>query len=196
MPDAWRALWAGSVRDELRQMLDLLADRPRPRTSRLPGLQLALHARYSLDEIMALLDERNRKGGVMRIQSGVYRSRQHGLDLLLVTLEKSEKDFSPTTLYQDYALSPTRFHWETQSAAHEATPAGRRYQGAAPGAADRVILLVRQRLTDARGVTEPYVCLGPVFHESHSGARPMQVVWRLETPMPASFFRAAKVAAG
>src|SRR5690242_21494866 len=43
----------------------------------------------------------------------LFRSRE----LLFVTLDKSGKDYSPTTRYRDYAISPELFHWETQSAA-------------------------------------------------------------------------------
>jgi hypothetical protein len=31
------------------------------------------------------------------------------------TLEKTEKKYSPTTLYKDYAISPELFHWESPS---------------------------------------------------------------------------------
>ncbi len=30
------------------------------------------------------------------------------------TLDKSDGDFSPTTRYRDYAISPTLIHWESQ----------------------------------------------------------------------------------
>jgi len=36
-------------------------------------------------------------------------------DVLLITLKKAERDYSPTTLYRDYAIAPDRFHWESQS---------------------------------------------------------------------------------
>jgi len=29
-------------------------------------------------------------------------------------LNKSEKDFSPTTIYNDYVVSETQFHWQSQ----------------------------------------------------------------------------------
>ena len=53
---------------------------------------------------------------------------------LFITLEKSEQHYTPTTLYDDYPLSPTRFHWESQSTCHEETPTGRRYISATSGA--------------------------------------------------------------
>tara|TARA_B100001750_G_scaffold230978_1_gene227941 strand:+ start:2798 stop:2929 length:132 start_codon:yes stop_codon:yes gene_type:complete len=42
----------------------------------------------------------------------------------------------------------------------------------------------------------PYVNLGPVRYAGHTGARPMQIVWELEEPMPADLYQEAKLAAG
>jgi hypothetical protein len=36
-------------------------------------------------------------------------------DVFFITLKKSERLFSPTTRYNDYAISPLEFHWESQS---------------------------------------------------------------------------------
>ncbi|MCO5170377.1 MAG: DUF3427 domain-containing protein [Planctomycetes bacterium] len=198
---AWEDLWRNEdVRDELHQLLRVLDDRRRTPTHALDGplrgLPLRVHATYSLDEVMAAVDERNRKGGVKRIQTGTHRLASHHADLLFVTLEKSPDDYSPTTLYNDYPLSPTRFHWETQSNCHADTPTGRRYLGATPGARDHVLLFVRRRRTDARGCTMPYVNLGPCHPAAHRGARPMQIEWELEHAMPPALFQEVKVAAG
>ena len=123
MQRAWDALWAhGELHDELMQLVSLLADRTRRLTVPLPdplaALPLQIHATYSLDEVMAAVNERNAKGGIKRIQTGVYYVEPHACDLFFVTLEKSEKDYTPTTLYQDYPLSQGVFHWETQSNCH------------------------------------------------------------------------------
>lgn len=201
LQDAWDALWKSrALREEIAQLTSILDDRVRrvtlPLEGELASLPLRVHATYSLDEILAGMDERNSKGGVKRIQTGVYFCERVRSDLLFVTLEKSEKEYSPTTLYNDYAISPTRFHWETQSNCHEGTDTGRRYLRAKRGGAERVLLFVRPRRTDARGETMPYMLLGPVFHLTHQGGRPMQIEWQLEVPMPAGFFQETKVAAG
>ncbi|PKN56359.1 MAG: DUF3427 domain-containing protein [Deltaproteobacteria bacterium HGW-Deltaproteobacteria-14] len=194
-------LWAHeALRDELLQLLALLEDRARRLTFPLaPGplaAPLHVHATYSLDEVMALVDERNTKGGVQRIQTGVYHLRQARTDLFFVTLEKSEQHYSPTTLYNDYPLSARRFHWESQSSCHAETSTGRRYTTLTRGADDQALLFVRQRRHDERGETMPYTLLGRCFYESHTGARPMQIVWSLEHPMPAAFYQEIKLAAG
>ena len=41
--------------------------------------------------------------------------QDHNVDAFFVTLKKSESDYSPTTMYRDYPISPTLFHWESQS---------------------------------------------------------------------------------
>jgi hypothetical protein len=46
------------------------------------------------------------------------------------------------------------------------------------------------------GRTSPYIFLGPVDYVSHVGERPMGIMWKLRRPMPADFYREAKVAAG
>jgi hypothetical protein len=47
-----------------------------------------------------------------------------------------------------------------------------------------VLLSVRQRRLDERGITMPYVFLGPVRYVRHQGGRPMQIVWELRAGMP------------
>jgi hypothetical protein len=44
-----------------------------------------------------------------------------------VTLEKSEKHYSPSTRYRDDAIAPDLFHWESQSVTREQSDTGQRY---------------------------------------------------------------------
>jgi hypothetical protein len=194
LPQFWAELWAdASARDELRQLLAVLDDRRRRPTTALRGLPLRVHATYSRDEIAAALGEL-RKGKLLRTQGGVFKCAAHRCDVLYVTLQKDENDFTPTTLYNDYPLSQRRFHWESQSTTRRDGPTGRRYRAAPPGW--RILLFVRAAKRDARGQTMPYLCLGPVRCESSAGERPMQIVWRLDHEMPAGWFNAVKIAAG
>jgi superfamily II DNA or RNA helicase len=199
MQRAWDHLWTrGELREELRAILTALDDQSRrltyPLEGRLASIPLRVHGTYTLDETMAAFDERNRKGGVKRIQTGVYYLKPHQTDLFFVTLEKSERHYSPTTLYNDYPISDRRFHWESQSNCHEDTPTGRRYMSI--GDRHQALLFVRRRRTDDRGETMPYTLLGPCHYRTHRGARPMQIEWDLERPMPAAFYQETKLAAG
>lgn len=98
-------------------------------------------------------------------------------DLLFVTLDESGKTFSPTTSYKDYALSPTLFHWQSQSTTSDASPTGLRYQQH-ERRGSRVLLFVREQDDGA------FTFLGPVHYEPHEGSRPMSIVWRLDVPLP------------
>ena len=196
MTAVWEALWKGPLRAELLELLAVLEDRVRRLTTPLAGSVLHVHATYALDEILAAFDQRNKHGGVKRIQTGVYHCEEAATDLLFVTLEKSAKDYSPTTLYNDYAISPTCFHWESQSSCHDETSTGRRYMQATRGKPQRVLLFVRAKKNDERGETMPYTLLGRAFYLGHQGGRPMRIQWELEVPMPAGMYQETKVAAG
>ena len=156
---------------------------------------LASHATYSLGEIAAAYGHIDKRGALVLPQSGVLWNEATQTDLLFVTLEKSDADFSPTTRYADYPISPTLFHWESQNSASADTPTGRRYVDQ-PIRGTNVILFVRERKRDGRGVTLPYCCLGRARYRSHESARPMKVLWELERPMPGWLYQAGKVVAG
>ncbi len=111
-----------------------------------------------------------------------------------MNLRKSERDFSPTTMYRDYAMSTELFHWESQNSTSTDSPTGERYfhhreQGS------RVVLFVRDTPTDDLGVP-PLLCLGQASYVEHRGERPIAITWRLHRPMPADTFTAASVVAG
>jgi hypothetical protein len=128
---------------------------------------------------MTAFDERNSKGGIKRIQTGSFYSEAWATDLHFITLEKSEKEYSPTTLYNDYAISPVRFPWETAGNWYEGTETARRYIRTTRGADVHGLAFVRQRTTDPCGETMPYVFLGEAFYATHRGNRPMQMEWDL-----------------
>lgn len=184
-------------RSEIVDLLDVLADRIRTvsqplDTSEIP---LASHATYTLGEIMAAYGRTNKHGALVLPQGGVLWDKPTKTDLLFITLEKSDKDYSPTTRYADYPISPTLFHWETQNSTSPSTPTGRRYIEQV-GRDTNVILFVRGCRKGDRGETLPYHCLGRAFYRSHESERPMKILWELERPMPGDLYQAGKVVAG
>jgi hypothetical protein len=183
-----------SLRSELTQLFEVLDDRRRHVTAPLAGLPLHVHAQYTRAEVSAALGLVTDSGKLLATQAGVYESKEHHCDLFFVTLEKDEKNFTPTTLYDDYPITPTRFHWQSQSRTREASPTGLRYQ--APPVGWRLLLFVRRSKRDERGVTRPFLFLGPVEYVSHEGERPMSITWRLTHPMPSDWFQQVKIAAG
>jgi superfamily II DNA or RNA helicase/HKD family nuclease len=196
---AWSTLWQRPwLRAELLELLNVLRDRrrarPQPLDGRLGDLPLRVHGTYSRDEVFAAFDQRDSKNQLKRTQGGIFDVKARQTELLFVELEKSEHDYTPTTLYNDYPVTPQQFHWDSQAGCHPGTPAGKRYLNATPGSTQEVLLFVRRRRKDERGLTLPYLLLGPCDLLEHSGERPMQIEWRLRTPMPAWFFQAHRVA--
>ena len=152
------------------------------------------HATYGLYELIAAYGLLG-NGLLRETREGVLWAEAHRTDLFFVTLNKADEDYSPRTRYQDYPISPTLFHWESQSRTATASPTGQRYiNHVARGS--RVVLFVRENKRDERGVSTPYLCLGAAHHVSHQSDRPMQIVWELDRPMPADIYSRAKVAAG
>ena len=187
-----------SIVRELLELLDLLDERADHMTLPLelggsddPPLQI--HARHSLVEIFSAFG-RITPGHFYQHREGTYRDQATNSDLFFVTLEKSERDYSPSTLYKDYAISPTQFHWESQSTTSQQSPTGQRYIRHRE-LGGHILLFVRSRKKQD-GLTVPYTFLGPVDYVSHKQEKPIQFVWQLSRPMPADFFRQAKVAAG
>jgi superfamily II DNA or RNA helicase/HKD family nuclease len=185
-----------AVRDEIGAVIDVAFDQTRHAGLRMDGplaeSPLRVHARYTREEIMAALDEASLEGRAPNsFREGVLYARPWSADAFLVTLRKSENDYSPTTMYRDYAISPTLFHWESQSTTSVGSKTGRRYlegQG-------NVLLFARDTKVDAFGSGAPYLFLGPTRYVSHTGDRPIAITWRLEHAMPTDVFTAASLAA-
>ena len=186
------------LRREIGDLLDILADRIRTVSGPLDpagDVPLASHATYTLGEIVAAHGRTDKRGALVFPQGGVLWNEATQTDMLFITLEKSDRDFSPTTRYADYPISPTLFHWESQNIASPDTPTGRRYIEQ-PARGTNVILFVRERKKDGRGETLPYHCLGRAQYRSHESERPMKILWELDRPMPGWLYQAGKVVAG
>lgn len=186
-----------SVKDELIELLDVLRERVRLESGPIDmggNVPVHSHATYGLYEIIAGYGLAP-KGVLRESREGLAWAESHKTDLFFVTLNKSDEDYSPTTRYQDYPISPTLFHWESQSGTSTKSPTGQRYINYA-SRASQVVLFVRENKRDERDVSAPYLCLGRATHVSHQSDRPMQIVWQLERPMPAEIYQHAKVAAG
>ncbi len=190
-------LWVHEAsRAELLEVLainqDLAAHLPQPLGVALP-VPLTVHTRYNRDEILAAFGVTNPAS----VREGVKWLPEINTELLFVTLQKSEKHYSPTTRYQDYALSRDLFHWESQSFTSEQSAAGQRYVHQREHGIS-IVLFVRNERRSATGMAAPYWNLGLVDYVSHQGERPMGITWRLRMPTPEDLFveTAAVLAAG
>jgi superfamily II DNA or RNA helicase/HKD family nuclease len=188
-----------ALRDDLRQVVALGAQRAAHVTYGLAGdlatRPLRVHARYTREEAVTALDY-VRLGGRRpnSFREGVLFSAEANADAFFVTLKKSESDYSPTTMYRDYAVSPTLFHWESQSVTSVASPTGQRYLHHRERGS-HVLLFSRAEKDSDFGSGAPYLFLGPAHYLSHRGERPIAITWQLEHPMPADAFTEASVVA-
>jgi hypothetical protein len=188
LEDALKMLWeTGAWRQELRQLLELLAARADHRLHPLPWalpVPLRVHGHYSRAEIEAAFGVLTDDAPWIH-REGVLWDEASRTDLLFITLRKSEALFSPSTRYRDLALGPNLFYWESQSTTTVASKTGQRYIHHARRGS-RVLLFVREQRK--RGsITEPFMCLGFGTYESHEGERPMAIRWRLEREIPAAW---------
>jgi len=154
---------------------------------------LHLHARYSRDQVRIALGHATfQNPGTHR--EGVLHLPDQKVDAFFVTVRKSDSRFSPTTMYEDYALTDRLFHWQSQSTTSPSSPTGQRYiqhtrMGYTP------LLFVREAAETVKGLTEPFWFLGPLEYIRHHGGRPMSITWRLQQPIPAIVLRWAREAA-
>ena len=156
---------------------------------------LHIHARYSRDEILASYGVHtfNMKSSS---REGVVDIHNLNTELLFVTLQKTEKRFSPTTLYHDYAINKELFHWQSQNSARPDRGKGLKYINHKKSG-KTIILFVREQSIDEFGRTMGFVNLGPVYIESYNGSQPMNITWKLEQPLPSYLWReAVKLAVG
>ena len=156
---------------------------------RFPALtgQLALHACYSREQIMLELGKGDFTAPFTH-REGVLHMPERNVDAFFVTINKSEKDFSPTTMYENYALNDELFHWQSQSTTSAESPTGQRYINHAQ-VGYQPLLFVRSGKKLANGLTEPFRYIGPIDYVRHEGSRPMSIVWRLQQPLRARELR-------
>jgi hypothetical protein len=177
----------------LRYRLDCVDEVPPPLD--VPFLcPLTLHALYTRDEILAALGFWTRTAR-KEMREGVLHLPEIKADVFLFTLNKTEKHFSPTTMYQDYAINEYLFHWQSQSTTSPQSPTGQRY--ITHEKRGHTILLFGREDRKTGGLSAPFAFLGPARYVSHTGSRPMSITWRLEQPLPAKLLRRmARLAVG
>jgi len=187
LQDATNLLWQHpQVRAELVELFELL----KVRTTHLPlhlathpDAPLHVHARYTRIELLAALGVRG-AAKVSNWVTGVRYEDDAQADVLAFTLDKTSGQFSPTTRYRDYAISPELIHWESQSVVRQDGDTGRRYQEhVARGS--HVFLFARLNSTE-----RAFTFLGPATYVRHEGELPMAITWRLMHPLPGDLFAA------
>ena len=143
-------------------------------------LPLQAHATYLRSEILGAVTwarlegdsgKKTRKAAGHPV--GVSFVEELDLDVLFVNLNKAGN--SATTKYKDFAQSKVDFHWESQNATADDSKTGERYINQ-PISKHDVLICVRE----SEG---GFKILGLADLAQHKGSKPIQIVWKLRTPM-------------
>lgn len=198
LTESFAKLNQGNVKAELLDVLNWQLNHTKHEQQlmeHLSDVPLRLHARYAREQILvafgATTFERQAPA-----REGVLVLKEQNIELMFVTLNKNEKQFSPTTMYHDYAINESLFHWQSQNSARPDKGRGLEYiQHQKIG--KRLFLFVREQTKDEYGRTMGFVNYGEVKYVSHTGSQPMSINWELKEPMPHFMWQqAAKLAVG
>ncbi|UOK41493.1 MULTISPECIES: DUF3427 domain-containing protein [Flavobacterium] len=183
---------------EIIEVLELLIDKVdfKEVDIQLPYNQpLKLHARYTRDQILAAfrLSTFEKKSSS---REGNAENINLNTEILFINLIKSEENFSPTTMYDDYAISETLFHWQSHNAYRPDKGKGLSYINHVVDN-KKILLFVREKANDENGNTLGYVFIGEGIFKETEGSKPMNVKWELKEPLPNYLWKdSAKMAIG
>lgn len=146
---------------------------------------LELHAQYGNNDIKAAL-------GMATFQTagqtgvGLLHSSELKAYAVLITFQKTEREFSPTTMYADYPISRELLHWESPSNTTQASDTGQNLTKHEERG--YTILIFARSSKRENGRTAPFTFLGPASLVQFHQERPIQMVWQLARAMPAAMF--------
>lgn len=156
---------------------------------------LKLHSRYTRDQILAAFgfstfDSKSSN------REGVAERSEINTEILFIDLNKSDEHYSPTTMYEDYALNETLFHWQSQNSARPDIGKGLSYI-THKDTGKRILLFVREERQNQYKNTMGYVFIGEGNIQDYYGSKPMSINWELNEPIPPFLYQAsAKLSAG
>ncbi len=174
------------LRHDLKELFDWLIAHRTP----LPKIQfekdtgpLTLHASYTRKQVLLSLGLGSFEF-TQASREGVIYVPKRKLDVFFADINKSASDFTPTTMYEDYAITDKLFHWQSQSQTSDTSQVGERYinhkeKGYTP------MLFIRDRKKLSNGLTSPYFFVGPLEYNRHEGSKPISFVWELKHALPA-----------
>jgi len=143
---------------------------------------IKVHSRYTREQILSGFGVNSFERRTSS-REGVLNIKEKNTELLFVTLEKTEDKYSPTTMYDDYAINEKLFHWQSQNNTKPQSPKGQSYINHLKNNKN-IILFVREANHDENNNVMTYICLGKVFYKSHYGSQPMSITWELEYEIP------------
>jgi len=150
------------------------------------SLPLEVHAKYTVDQVLSALGQHTEEKKVP-FREGVKYIEEKKTDVFFVTLNKSEKDYLESTMYDDYAINDQLFHWQSQSRTSIESPTGQRYINHR-NTGNTILLFVRESKRE-NGKTSPYYFLGKASYVKHNGSRPINIIWKLDEKIPQTVMR-------
>lgn len=181
-----------ALKEEITELLDFLYERIDiiPQKAELPyPLALEVYDSYTRDQLFAALGfakPASIREGVKYLDHTNSDTVTQPTDVFLVTLNKSQKEFSDTTLYEDYSIDRHLFHWQSQSTTTPESKTGQRYLSQRERGGI-VLLFVRSAKQDTYGNAMAYTFLGSAKIVSHEGSQPISIIYRLDHPIPAKY---------
>jgi hypothetical protein len=166
------------------EILDLAEDRTRI-LSLSDSTPFEVHANYTNVDIQSLMGATSMTSpGQQGV--GVLHFPNHRAYALLMTFNKTEKDFSPSTMYENYPVSCSLIKWDSQNQTSQSSQTGQNLiHHASRGY--RILIFAREKKT-LNSFTLPFTYLGQATYVSHESERPIKMVWQLNHPMPAEMF--------
>ena len=178
-------------KQEMSELMDCLVARLEFKTrpmgdTALPG-SLELYGCYTKEEIFILFNRQTADKKMQGCAAGVFNVEELNTELFFITLNKSDKDFSPTTQYDDYFISESRFHWQSQNTMSHSNNGSRYVNQRTNGR--KFLLFVREAKNDGFGNTMPYYCMGLVDYIRSTGNFPMNIEWKMQSPALPKFLK-------
>lgn len=154
------------------------------------GLPVTLeqYGLYTREEVFAIFGRQTAERKMQGSVSGVFNIEELNTELFFVTLNKSDKDFSASTMYDDYVVSESQFHWKSQNTdTHQGR--GRRFVEQSTNK-KKFLLFVRENKKDGFGNTCPFYCFGLIDYISSYDNKPMSIDWHVHHPILPQFIKA------
>ncbi len=151
-------------------------------------LSLEQYGCYTREEVFAIFKRQTADKKMQGSVAGAFNIEELNTELFFVTLNKSDKDFSAETMYNDYVVSENEFRWESKNTdSHQGK--GRRFVEQKSNGR-KFLLFVRENKKDGYGNTCPFICFGLVDYISSKEDKPMKINWQTHQPILPQFLNA------
>ena len=199
LQDMANALSADSVFcSEVKEVISLLLQYKtayeKDDNSLLQDFPLKLHGVYTKAQIQVAIGT-STLGRKSPSREGVERNKHLNIEAMFVDIIKNREEGS-TTDYDDKAISPYLFQWDTQNSVNPESPTGQAYINET----QTMLLFVREQKTFAedKSRTMGYVYLGRVTlhsweYKNLGTRRQMQILWDMVEPIPGSVMHFARI---